>query len=140
MRSASDNRMQRDHVPTAMIHQVLVVEDDHQLADWLAEVLVYENCMVDQASNGMEALDLMRSAMYDAIICDIMMPRIDGEAFYSQVAREYPYLAEKFLFITGQATVNAGLSDFATRSGNLMMIKPLKIDDLRLALQELLDR
>lgn len=126
--------------PTVLVRHVLVVDDDPYVAEWLAEVLVYENCTADIATNAMEALDLMRSGIYDAVISDIMMPRIDGEAFYERVVKDYPYMAEKFLFITGQATVQAGISDFTTRSGNLMMIKPLQIDDLRVALQELVQR
>ena len=42
--------------PSQVIHHVLVVEDDYELADLLSEVLTFENCTVDLASNGMEAL------------------------------------------------------------------------------------
>ena len=126
--------------PVAYIYNVLVVEDDLQLADWLAEVLTYENCTVDLASNGIEALDRLCSASYDALVCDIMMPRFDGEALYHEVAKRYPYLANRFLFITGSPTVQAGMANFATRSGNLLLTKPLEIEAIRRALQDLCAR
>ena len=101
--------------PTGIVHHILVVEDDHELADLLSEILTYENCAVDIASNGMEATDKLRGADYDAVICDLMMPRVDGEALYNEVARRYPYFADRFLFITGQASRRAGFTDFIQR-------------------------
>jgi CheY-like chemotaxis protein len=69
-----------------------------------------------------------------------MMPRVDGEAFYTQVARDYPFLADRFLFITGHAARRAGLTDFVERTGNSLLEKPFEIDQLRTALQELFAR
>lgn len=126
--------------PTKIIHRVLVVEDDHDLANVLSEMLTFENCAVDIASNGMEASDKLRAADYDAVICDLMMPRVDGEALYSEVARLYPYLADRFLFITGQASRRAGFTDFIHRTGCWLLEKPFETDQLRAALEELLRR
>jgi len=132
--------MPDDSRPVQIIRHVLVVEDDYELADVLAEVLTHENCVSEHASNGMEALGKLRSTDYDAIICDLMMPRVDGQAFYNQVAKDYPHLAERFLFVTGQASRKAGLTDFITRTGNALLEKPFDIDEFRAALQELLAR
>jgi len=74
-----------------MMHRVLVVDDDHDLAVLLGEVLTYENCEVDIAGNGMEAMDRLRTGDYDAVLCDLMMPRVDGEALYNDVVRDYPF-------------------------------------------------
>jgi len=126
--------------PVQLIRHVLIVEDDYELADVLAEVLTHENCVSDHASNGMEALSKLQSTDFDAIICDVMMPRVDGQAFYQQVTRDYPHLSERFLFITGQATRKAGLTDFITRTGNTLLEKPFEIDQLRAALIELFTR
>ncbi len=126
--------------PVQFIRQVLVVEDDYELADVLAEVLTHENCVSEHASNGMEALDKLRTGNFDAIICDVMMPRVDGEAFYLQVAKEFPYLAERFLFITGQAARKAGLTDFIWRTGNTLLEKPFDVEQFRAAMQEVFAR
>ena len=129
-----------DERPVQLIRHVLIVEDDYELADVLAEVLTHENCVSDHASNGMEALGKLRSTHYDAIVCDLMMPRVDGQAFYNQVAKDYPYLADQFLFITGQSSRQAGLTDFITRTGNTLLEKPFDIEQFRAALQELFVR
>jgi CheY-like chemotaxis protein len=126
--------------PIQLVRHVLIVDDDFELADVLGEVLTHENCISECASNGMEALGKLCVADFDAIICDLMMPRVDGEAFYTQVARDYPFLADRFLFITGHAARCAGLTDFVERTGNSLLEKPFEIDQLRTALQELFAR
>ena len=126
--------------PQEFINRVLVVEDDYQLAELLAEVLTYENCTADIAGNGMEALDKLRGADYDAVICDLMMPRFDGEALYREVVKNYSYLADRFLFITGNASRRGGLADYIYSTGNTILEKPFEIEQLRLALKELFKR
>jgi CheY-like chemotaxis protein len=129
--------MTEEKRPVEIIRHVLVVEDDHELADLLSEVLTYENWTSDLASNGMEAMEKLRGADYDAIICDLMMPRIDGQALYNQVAQQYPYLADRFLFITGEAVRRGGLTDFISRTRNTLLEKPFEVEQLRTALKEL---
>jgi DNA-binding response OmpR family regulator len=126
--------------PVEYIRRVLVVEDDYQLAELLSEVLTYENCTADVAANGMEAMDLLRGADYEAVICDLMMPRVDGEALYREAVRQYPYLAEKFLFITGNPARRAGLTEFIAPTGNAVLEKPFEMEQLRAALKEVFAR
>ncbi|HUJ08830.1 MAG TPA: response regulator [Verrucomicrobiae bacterium] len=123
-----------------VMHRVLVVDDDHDLAELLREVLVYENCEVDVAPNGMEAMELLHARDYQAILCDLMMPRMDGEALYREVIRQFPYLADRFLFVTGQASRKAGFSDFICRTGNHLIEKPFEILELRNAVSDLFQR
>jgi len=123
-----------------VMHRVLVVDDDYDLAQLLREVLTYENCEAEIATNGMEALDCLRTGDYEAVICDLMMPRIDGQALYDEVVRDFPHLANRFLFVTGQASRKAGFSDFVSRTGNQIIEKPFDIQALRLAVRELFQR
>jgi CheY-like chemotaxis protein len=122
------------------MRHVLIVEDDYEFSDLLTEVLDHDNCFADCAANGMEALDKLRSGTYDAIICDLIMPRLDGESLYRQVEKDYPYLAQRFIFITGQASRQAGLPNFIYATGNALLTKPFDIDDFRRVLRELFSR
>jgi DNA-binding response OmpR family regulator len=126
--------------PQEYFRPVLIVEDDYYLAELLSEVLTFDNCVAEIAANGMEALDKVRGAHYEAIICDLMMPRVDGEAFYKEVARLYPYLAHRFLFITGAASTRIGLTDFIYATGNPLLLKPFEPAEFRAALKEVLRR
>lgn len=123
-----------------IIRRVLVVEDDYHLADLLSEVLTYENCTAELASNGMEGIEKLRSADFEGVICDLMMPRVDGEGFYKEAVRQYPYLTDKFLFITGNAGLRAGFTDFIYRTGNSLLEKPFDVEQFRAALKELFQR
>ena len=126
--------------PKQSISRLLVVDDDHDLAQLLAEALTHENCVVDTARNGVEALDQMRAADYDAVICDLSMSHMDGEELHHEVAREFPYLADRFVFITGQLERHGMASDFVVRTGNTLLIKPFKVGQLRAALKDVLSR
>ena len=69
-----------------------------------------------------------------------MMPRMDGETLYNQVAKQSPHLADRFIFITSQAARRSGFTDFVSRTGNILLEKPFEIEQIRAALQELLHR
>jgi CheY-like chemotaxis protein len=118
------------------MRRVLVVDDDYDLAQLLREVLTYDNCEVEIATNGMEAMDLLNAGEFDAVICDLMMPRIDGEALYNDVVRQFPFLADRFVFVTGQASLRAGFGDFVRRTGNALIEKPFDLAAFRAAVQE----
>jgi CheY-like chemotaxis protein len=123
-----------------VMRRVLVVDDDYDLAQLLREVLTYDNCEVEIATNGMEAMDRLRTDEYDAVICDLMMPRVDGEVLYHDVVHQYPFLANRFIFVTGQASRKAGFSDFVERTGNYLIEKPFDLPAFRAAVQDTIQR
>ena len=126
--------------PSQVMYRVLIVDDDYELADLLLEVLTMENCVPEHAPNGMEALDRLRTGQYDAVISDLMMPLMDGETLYKEVVKKFPYLADRFLFVTSQAARQSGFTEFISRTGNGILEKPFEVDQLRTALKELLRR
>ena len=58
--------------------KVLLVDDERQLVDALKAILKKNNFSVDCAFNGEDGLDLALTGIYDVIVLDIMMPKIDG--------------------------------------------------------------
>ena len=58
--------------------KILLVDDERQLTDALSAILKKNNFSVDCAYNGEDGLDLALSGIYDVIVLDIMMPKIDG--------------------------------------------------------------
>lgn len=58
--------------------RILLAEDEEALSNVLVTILKHNNYSVDAVYNGQEALDYLDTEMYDALILDIMMPKIDG--------------------------------------------------------------
>jgi DNA-binding response OmpR family regulator len=82
---------------------VLIVEDDFDLAQLLKEQLEAENFDVSTAPNGALALKHILHKEVDAIVCDLKMPKLTGDVFYTTVARGKPALAKRFIFLTAFA-------------------------------------
>ena len=126
-----------DSVHPEPLKALLVVDDDKQLASALQWILADENYLVDVAFDGEEALLKIKVHEYDAVICDLMMPRLRGDECYSQATEMRPELAERFIFITGFAA-DADNKQFLSENGLKHLVKPFQIEELIAAVKELL--
>jgi two-component system cell cycle response regulator len=116
---------------------ILVVDDDQQLASALQWILADENFLVDIAFDGEEALMKVKAHEYDAIICDLMMPKLSGDQFYLRARELRPSLTDHFIFITGFAAdpnVNRFLLDQEVK----YLVKPFAVDGLINCVKQLL--
>jgi len=108
---------------------VLVVDDDRQLVEALKWIFNEEEITVDVAYDGDEALGKLKEGSYDAVVCDVVMPKMDGPNFHAQATELFPDLAEKFIFITGEAD-DPRAWEFITGKQTKCLLKPFPIDDL----------
>jgi len=110
-----------------MLHKILVVDDDRELQESLKEILSDAGFEAAIASNGEEALDLMKEESFDIVLLDLMMPRMGGMEALSLVRRANP--EARIIMITAFATVDNAVS--AMRKGASDYIsKPFKVDEL----------
>lgn len=58
--------------------RILIVEDEKQLSDVLAEILATQKYTVDVVNNGQDGLDYGMTDIYDVILLDIMLPKLSG--------------------------------------------------------------
>ena len=68
--------------------KILIVEDEKQLADALAESLKHDNFAVDVVYNGIDGYDYAQTNIYDGLILDIMLPGMSGLQILSKLRRE----------------------------------------------------
>lgn len=68
--------------------RVLVIDDEQEIRDIIADVLEMDGLYVPTASDGREALALMNRNRFDLIFCDLRMPQMDGRAFYEAIQRD----------------------------------------------------
>ncbi|HEX3134277.1 MAG TPA: response regulator [Planctomycetota bacterium] len=116
------------------VHRILVIEDMPALQAHIAETLtdLGDSVVVHKANDGREALQMIDQASepYQLIMCDIIMPRLDGEAVLTELRRrDYP-AAVIMLTALGQddmivRCLRQGACDY--------LVKPVGIDELTAA-------
>jgi DNA-binding response OmpR family regulator len=116
---------------------VLVVDDDKQLASALQWILADENYLVDIAFDGEEAMLKVRAHEYDAVICDLKMPKLRGDEFYLEAKKIRPSLVDHFIFITGFAA-DPAIALFFNKHEVKYLVKPFPISVLIDCLKTLL--
>lgn len=67
--------------------RILLAEDDKSLSNAICTILKYNNYSVDAVYDGQEALDYLESNIYDAVVLDLMMPKVDGISVLKQLRR-----------------------------------------------------
>jgi signal transduction histidine kinase/ActR/RegA family two-component response regulator len=119
--------------------RVLVVEDEPTVARLIADVLEDEGFRVDVLLDGREALARAALEPYALAICDMRMPGLDGQHFYSTLVRTANPLREKFLFVTGDVLAPQ-THEFLQRNRVLHLAKPFRVEELAESVWRVLDR
>jgi DNA-binding NtrC family response regulator len=101
-----------------------VVDDEEPIRKLIATMLSQQGHQCITASNGIEALDKIMEAKFDALITDIVMPEMDGIALTKEMVKLYPDLP--ILIITGHAeeysaksAIAAGAQEFIKKPFSL---------------------
>src|SRR5581483_2798134 len=113
---------------------ILIVDDDTALLQALPQALYLrvKDVKVDTSDSALEALEMIRTNDYDAIVSDIKMPGMDGLALLSKIQELLPYTPT--LLITGHGDHNLAIQ--ALRGGAYDFIqKPIERDYFIAALQ-----
>jgi two-component system NtrC family sensor kinase len=116
---------------------VLVVEDEAALASAVTDGLRDAGFLVEHASDGEEALAMVKVLAFDAVICDLKMPRLDGKAFYKTLSAGTPGLAQRVIFVTGDVA-GTDAEGFLEQSGCRWLAKPFRLGELLRVLREVL--
>lgn len=111
------------------MRRVLVIEDDAFVARAFTSYLGEHEVSV--ATGGQQALDLLAAnPRFDAIICDLAMPGMDGMMVHEAVAATFPGLERRMVFCSGGAQ-SARTRDFLARTQLPLVEKPLSGAALR---------
>ncbi|MFQ5829001.1 MAG: ATP-binding protein [Candidatus Methylomirabilia bacterium] len=114
---------------------ILVVDDEPDVAEVLAELLTGDGHQVDIAASGVIALDKLRKRSYDLILSDFLMPELDGAGLHRELQRCWPELLPRFILLTG-ATQNPEIRAFLEKTGVPTVRKPFELEEVRRAMQE----
>lgn len=108
---------------------ILLVDNDHEARQSIAQTLQIENYTILQATDGQEALRLLERFSPDLILSDLDMPNLDGIQFYKEIRRHPRWVTIPFIFLAETASLDKarigqelGVEDF--------LMKPVTPDDL----------
>lgn len=107
--------------------RVLVVDDEPHVARALSRLLSPDETV--SARDGNEGLRLCAEGPFDVILCDILMPGLDGIGFYERLSESHPELARRVIFITGGVFTDRAKAFLVTHTGRWLE-KPLDLDRL----------
>jgi DNA-binding NarL/FixJ family response regulator len=119
--------------------KILLIEDQPQMRRNIATILEMEGFEVVLAEHGRRGVELAGSAAPDLILCDVMMPELDGYGVLKAVRENKATSTIPFVFLTAKgektdlrAGMNLGADDY--------LAKPVAREDLLAAVQARLDR
>lgn len=116
--------------------RILIIEDDPHLLRSLAATLREENYAVDAAEDGEDGLFKAQNEPYDAIVLDVMLPRLNG---WQVLERLRPARKTPVLMLTAKDTVNDRVKGLDTGADDYLT-KPFDIDELLARLRALIRR
>ena len=101
---------------------ILVIEDNAAIREEVADILTFEGFDVRQAPNGRVGVDMVREAMPDLVICDLMMPEMDGYETLRALREDPASATLPFLCLTARAerqalrqAMDSGADDYITK-------------------------
>jgi DNA-binding NarL/FixJ family response regulator len=119
--------------------RILIIEDDPQLRANVVDILEMEGYQVLAAAHGREGVEVARREMPELVLCDIMMPEMDGHAVLQTLRADDSTARIPFVFLTARGEhahvrtgMNLGADDY--------LIKPVRLDDLLAAIEARLER
>ena len=117
--------------------RILVVDDDRAVRESLRRSLSFNGYTVETASDGMEALDSIKSERPDAVVLDVMMPRLDG----LEVCRRLRSTGDDLpiLVLTARDSVSERVSGLDAGADDYLP-KPFALEELLARLRALLRR
>ncbi|EGR9008290.1 TPA: response regulator transcription factor [Vibrio vulnificus] len=118
--------------------KILLVDDNHNVAETIADYLELEGITIDCAYHGEAALRLIETNHYDVIVMDIMMPKLDGISTVKKLRGDY-LCGTPILFLTAKQGLDDKIAAF-TAGGDDYLLKPFAMQELSLRLHALANR
>ncbi|MFY9528658.1 MAG: PAS domain S-box protein [Candidatus Acidiferrales bacterium] len=119
-------------------HSVLVVDDEEGIRELVVEGLSARGMAVESVGSSEEALAVLSTRSFDAILCDFNLPSLSGEALFERLREQPGGSPARFVFMTGDLLDAAALDSFA-RQGARVVQKPFQLAGLAVLLGEVLE-
>ncbi len=105
-----------------MKKHILLIEDDRIVRENTAEILRFSDYKVSMASNGKEGVEKAKTIYPDLILCDILMPKLNGFAVFQIISKDKKLANTPFIFLTAKSSnadrrkgMELGADDYITK-------------------------
>ena len=122
-----------------IVPRILVIDDDELVCEMISSALLMEGFDTIRALDGYEGIEAAQKHAPDLIICDVMMPKLDGFATLRAIRKDPSTATTPFIFLTGQTTksdmrqgMDLGADDF--------LAKPVMVNELVAAIRTRLQK
>ena len=110
--------------------RILVVDDSSLVRLYYRNALEAEGFNVEQAINGIEAMEKVLAQAFDLVIVDVNMPRMDGLSFVRALRRGAPEVATIPALIISTESGQQDIDDSRNAGANFYLVKPVSDVDL----------
>ena len=117
--------------------RLLLVEDDLEIVELLAEALTDENYVVDAATDGQAGWDFVQAFDYDLLLLDWSLPKLDGVSLCRQLRKQGYQMP--ILMLTAKDTTQSQVTGLDAGADDYV-IKPYKLEELLARIRALLRR
>lgn len=117
--------------------RILVIDDERSIRNTLKDILEYEKYEVDLAEDGNKGLELIRSAEYDVVLCDIKMPGLDGIEVLERAVVLAP--DTPVVMISGHGNIDTAV-DSIKKGAFDYIEKPLDLNRLLITIRNAMDK
>ncbi len=116
---------------------ILIIDDEKPIRRTVAEILEFEKYKVDQAEDGEQGLNMIKSKKYDLVLCDIKMPKMDGIDVLTEVQKMDEIVP--MVMISGHGTIETAVD--ALKNGAFDYIsKPPDLNRLLVTVRNALEK
>ncbi len=117
--------------------KILVIDDERSIRNTLQEILEFEKFTVDTAADGIEGLEKIKASVYEVILCDIKMPKMDGIEVLDNIFKIRPDAT--VVMISGHGTIETAVE--AIKKGAFDFIsKPLDLNRLLITIRNAMNK
>lgn len=106
---------------------ILIIDDEEVVIDSVSKIAVWEGYSVDSISDANAALQKIESIEFDLIVCDIMLPGMDGFQFLASL--EAKHIDTPVIMTTGYSTIENAVTSLYTGSIDFIP-KPFTVDEM----------
>jgi DNA-binding NarL/FixJ family response regulator len=108
---------------------LLLVDDDPNLILLVKDYLEFQGYTVTTAENGREALEVLKESKPSLIVCDIMMPDLDGYGFMERVRQDRQYDSIPAIFLSAKGQPQDRIKGL-NHGADVYMVKPFEPEEL----------